>query len=112
MPVSPIAYLDNWIWFREMSEFDNDYNMFAHFAKYCGLDAEITRDAFLNYVKKFQNEYNVNPLECMSLPSVANRIIWNMYDTLVNSPYSFGAEHVKLNELLCQQCGVNKFSNH
>ena len=100
IPVCPKAYLDNWIWFKETADSSDDYNMFEHFAKYCGLDAEITRDAFLNYTLKFQQEYKVNPLECMSLPSVASTIIWKMYDSHVSAPYSFGPDHVKLNTLL------------
>lgn len=100
VPVSPKAYMLNWVKFESAVDKDSTYNMYAHFARYCGNDAEITRDAFYNYVKRFQHEYRVNPLECFSLPSMANRIIWSMYDTNVNAPYSFGANHTKLNELV------------
>ena len=104
IPVDPVLYVENWIEFKSKMEDRNDSCNSIHdfYGFYCAKDALILADAFTNYTETFISHHDVNPLDHLSLPSMASAILWKHYDSKINKPYSFGPDHAHLSSEIRQ----------
>ena len=101
VPVCPDEYVDNWFTFDEnKTKRNGHYDLYDHFAYYCGVDCELTRDAMEKFITTFEQKYDINPLEFVSLPSISSKIIWNHYDDERNAAYTFSSEHTDLSLMI------------
>ena len=99
-PVCLMTYSKMWIFFtRSITEGRMD-SMLDYLIYYNSLDTEVLADAFSNYVESFINNFNLSPIGFVSLPGIAERVLWRMYDTSENKPYSFSDKFGFINKIL------------
>ena len=87
--LNPVIYIEGLISFTELKELGVVDNMFDFLAYYNKDDVKILLTALENYVTLFIENLNINPLDFISLPGLAERIMWSKYDGRVGAPYSF-----------------------
>ena len=86
--LDPLLYIKGYISYLELKELDLVSNMFDYLAYYNKDDVKILISALTNYVQLFIQNLNSNPLDFISLPGLAERIMWKMYDNKIGAPYS------------------------
>ena len=94
--LDPITYINGLISYSELKEIGLITNMFEFLAYYNKDDVKILLSALQNYVDLFVTNLNINPLDFISLPGLAERVMWTFYDDRIGAPYSFADG--KLNE--------------
>ena len=100
-PFCPILYTTNWIKFEELRYLSsNSYTMHCYYKHYAGIDTEILILAFERYCRKFIEVYDVNPLEFISLPSLAGVVVWKEFSRELADPFSFSKEYGHINQLI------------
>ena len=87
--LDPITYIEGLISYTELKELGIVDNMFEFLAYYNKDDVKILLSALENYVNLFVENLNINPLDFISLPGLAERIMWSKYDARIGAPYSF-----------------------
>ena len=103
LPICPISYVMNWIKFKKLqSDADGQFNMHNFYTHYASIDTEILCEAYERYCKKFIEVYDTNPLEFISLPSVAGCVVWKQYTKDVAAAFSFSKEFGHINKLIRQ----------
>lgn len=96
--LDPITYIKGFISFSELKEIGIITNMFDFLAYYNKDDVKILLSALQNYVELFVTNLNINPLDFISLPGLAERVMWTCFDEKIGAPYSFADG--KINELV------------
>ena len=99
-PICPLLYADNFDNFNFLLNEKIIKNMFDFYQHYCELDTKCLLQAFSNYIGKFWQEDRSHPLEFLSLPGLAEDIMWNSYNADINSPYSFHTDYTFVNKLI------------
>ena len=99
-PVCPVDYAVNYADYENLKAEDKISNMHDFLCYYNVKDTEILSEAFGNLCESFRSDSNTNPLEFLSLPSVAQSIMWSMYDSNINSAYCFAKGDESLNLLI------------
>ena len=79
---------------QNMLEFLNHYNI---------IDVVVLTEAFLKFSRSFYSNFELNPLEFVSLPGMAEKAMWNNYDASVNSPYTFHNSFKSIAQLIRKQ---------
>ena len=90
--LDPLTYIKGYISYLELKELNLVSNMFDYLAYYNKDDVRILISALTNYNTLFVQNLDINPLDFISLPGLAERIMWKMYDDKVGSPYSMDRE--------------------
>ena len=90
--LDPVSYIKGYISYLELKELNLVSNMFDYLAFYNKDDVKILISALTNYVQLFVQNLDINPLDFMSLPGLAERIMWKMYDDKIGAPYSMDRE--------------------
>ena len=90
--LDPLLYIKGYISYIELKELHLVSNMFEYLAYYNKDDVKILISALTNYVQLFIQNLNSNPLDFISLPGLAERIMWKMYDNKIGAPYSMDRE--------------------
>ena len=90
--LDPLLYIKGYISYLELKELHLVSNMFEYLAYYNKDDVKILISALTNYVQLFIQNLNSNPLDFISLPGLAERIMWKMYDNKIGAPYSMDRE--------------------
>ena len=92
--LDPLKYIKGYETYTELFELGIVSNMFEYLGYYNRDDVKICRSALSNYVELFIKELDTNPLDFISLPGLAEKIMWSKYDDRVGSPYSFGDSEI------------------
>ena len=87
--LDPVKYIEGLISYSELQDLGIVTNMFEFLAYYNKDDVKILLSALENYVGLFVSNLNINPLDFISLPGLAERIMWSKYDGRIGQPYSF-----------------------
>lgn len=90
--VNPDVYVKSRLYY----EAEGYSTMFEYLIGYCKIDIHVLRDALVNYISNFLQVYNTNPLEYLTIPAMAENILWSEYDSTINTPTTIHAkfEHV------------------
>ena len=67
-------------------------------SKYCLIDVDVLMVGMKNYIDEFIEEFHISPIDSISMPSLAARIMWRSYDKTAPSIFSFSAKYGFLNE--------------
>ena len=86
--LDPLIYIKGYISYLELKELRLVSNMFEYLAYYNKDDVKILRSALSKYAELFIQNLNINPLDFISLPGVAERVMWTKYNGEVGAPYS------------------------
>ena len=99
-PICLRTYVEMWILYTKKLN-DGSFNSMLDYLKYYNsIDTEILADSFKNYVESFVNNFRLSPIGFITLPGYAERVMYSMYNTGENKPYSFSEKFGFINELL------------
>ena len=84
--VDPTIYIKSKLMFEQKKL----SHMVDYLELYNVIDTVCLTSAFTSYCGAFFREFQVNPLEFLSLPAMAEQIMWHEYSTEVNAPFTFG----------------------
>ena len=87
--LDPLEYIKGFEKYTQLFELGIVSNMFDYLGYYNRDDVKILRSALSNYVELFIKELETNPLDFISLPGLAEQIMWCKFSEEVGSPYSF-----------------------
>ena len=71
-----------------------------YLSEYCMLDVDLLCEGFSNYIQMFLREFKISPLDSISMPSLAYRIMLKKYSNNCPSMYSFSSKFGFINDLL------------
>ena len=86
--LDPIIYIKGYISYMELKELNLISNMFDYLAFYNKDDVRILQSALTKYAELFIQNLDINPLDFISLPGLAERVMWTKYDNKIGAPYS------------------------
>ena len=86
--LDPLTYIKGYISFLELKELNLVSNMFDYLVHYNKDDVKILLSALEKYSELFIQNLNINPLDFISLPGLAERVMWSKYDGEKGAPYS------------------------
>lgn len=72
-------------------------SMLDYLKYYNNLDVYLLDEGVRNYIDIFKHEFNVSPLSSMSMPSMASRLAFSMYDKSLTSIFTFSSKYGWLN---------------
>ena len=72
--------------------------MIDYLEHYNCVDSKILCQSFMNFVNLFIEEFQVSPLDSISMPSLASKISWKFYSPQDYAIFSFGSSYGFLNE--------------
>ena len=99
-PVCLETYVQMWVFYTKNVNDRKMETMLDYLKFYNKIDTELLASAFKNYVKSFVSNFKLSPIGFISLPSLAERVLWNMYDVEKNKPYSFPEKYGFVNRIL------------
>ena len=99
-PICLKTYADMWILFSKNINNGTMSSMLDYLKFYNGLDTEVLAESFKNYVNSFIANFSLSPIGFVSLPGLAERVLWNMFDISENKPYSFSEKFGFVNAIL------------
>ena len=103
-PVDLKAYSINYHFFYEKKKNKCDYNFLDFCIYYNGQDTEMLTEALQNYNKEFRTKLNVNPLDYMGIPGIAENILYQYWDATHGHAVSFGKKHEDIFQLFSDAC--------
>ena len=99
-PVKLESYADMWLFFIEQIRNRDMKSMLDYLKYYNSLDTISLVQAFTNYINSFLENFNCNPNNFVTLPSLAERVMWSKYSSKRYSPYTVGNKFGHLNKLI------------
>ena len=102
-PVELPVYCKMWTTFELGKQQGSMLNMFDYLAYYNALDTEVLADAMSKYIEAFLKTFQINPNEHVTLPSIAEKVLWNYYDASEYHPYSFNQDFADVSNLIRSQ---------
>lgn len=76
------------------------FSFIDYLGEYCKLDVDLLTEGFSNYIQMFMEEFEISPLDSISMPSLAYRLMLKQYSNKCISMFSFSPRFGFLNELL------------
>ena len=90
--VDPDVYIKSKLLFKKKGL----KNMVDYLKLYNCQDTVCLTQAFKKYLVSFFHEFKVNANDFLSLPAMAEQIMWSHYDTTTNSPFTFDDDHANI----------------
>ena len=69
-----------------------------YLSKYCLIDVNVLLLGMSNYIEEFISEFQISPIDSISMPSLAAKIMWRSYAATAPSVFSFSSNYGFLNE--------------
>ena len=102
-PVDVVVYCKMWEIFESGKKEGSMTNMMDYLCYYNALDTEVLAEAMTKYMTSFLQTFQINPNEHITLPSIAERVLWNYYDNKRYQPYSFNQDFGDISKLIRSQ---------
>ena len=102
-PVDLDVYLQMWQIFETGKREGKMTNMMDFLCYYNAVDTEVLTEAMQKYISSFIANFKTCPNEFITLPAIAETILWNHYDASEYLPYSFNEEFADLSNLIRSQ---------
>ena len=99
-PVKIEIYTDLWIFFEIKLRNGEMESMKDYLEYYNSLDTISLVEAFENYIESFLQNFDVNPNDYITLPGLAERVMWSKFDSSKYSPYTLGKDFGHVNKLI------------
>ena len=99
-PICVRTYVEMWVMFTKKINDGTFGSMLDYLKYYNAIDTEILADGFRNYVNSFINNFQLSPVGFITLPGYAEKVMYSMYDTSENRPYTFSEKFGFVNEML------------
>ena len=92
--LDPVIYLEGYLSYHELYNLGIITNMLDFLYHYNNDDVEILSDALSKYVELFIKNLRTNPLDYISLPGMAEAIMWSEFDDSKGAAYSMDRAEV------------------
>ena len=102
-PIELEVYCNMWRDFEQGKKDGSMKTMFDYLCYYNALDTELLADAMTKYISSFITNFQTNPNEHVTLPGMAETILWNYYDKSQYHPYSFNKDYGDVSNLIRSQ---------
>ena len=102
-PVDLDVYCKMWIVFEHGKRNQSITNMMDFLCYYNALDTEVLTEAMQKYISSFLGNFGICPNEFVTLPGIAEKILWQYYDNDKFQPYSFNEEFADVSRLIRSQ---------
>ena len=102
-PVDLDVYCQMWAIFEHGKQEKTINNMMDYLCYYNALDTEVLCEAMEKYISSFLNNFGICPNEYVTLPAIAETILWHYYDDSLYLPYSFNEEFADVSKLIRSQ---------
>ena len=102
-PIDLNVYCQMWIVFEQGKRNKSINNMLEFLCFYNSLDTEVLTEAMEKYISSFLENFGVCPNEFITLPAIAEKILWQYYDNDSYQPYSFNEEFSDVSKLIRSQ---------
>ena len=99
-PVNLDIYTDMWIFFDKQVRNGHMESMLDYLKYYNSLDTISLVQAFSKYIDSFLQNFNCNPNNFVTLPGLAEKVMWSKFSSSKYSPYTFGNKFGHLNKLI------------
>ena len=96
LTVDPVQYIENWITYEDLFRTSVVGNMFEFLTWYNIQDCIILKEALQGFSTLFRSNLGVNPLECTTLPGMAERVMWDHFDTKIGGAFSLAEREINL----------------
>ena len=96
----PDEYIENFLGYLKLRHDGKIKNMSDYLLHYNIKDTELLSEGFTNYCDKFIETFNISPLNYLSLPAMAETVMWRNYDCENNKAYSFSDQYGHISELI------------
>ena len=96
--LDPLIYVENLIEYNFLTSNLIIENMFDFLCLYNKKDVDILKEALLNYCDLFKKNLDVNPLDFLTIPSIAETLMWRFFDEIEGAPFSLSEREI--NELI------------
>ena len=93
--VNPVQYVEAKALYEA-----NFTNMLKYLQHYNKLDVEVLTEAFEKYCENYRVNYQLNPLDYVSLPAMSESNVWQLYDKSINVPVTLGENYKHIFELM------------
>ena len=104
--MSPLVYIssrDDYLSKLESGEWSN-FSCYLKF--YNNRDTEVLTVGYSNFISTCILEYNISPLQCISLAHMSSKLAWKAYDPMAYGCFSFSDKFAHLNvDLRSSLCG-------
>ena len=78
---------------------NNEWSSFVDYLeKYCLIDVDVLMLGMKNYIDEFVNEFQISPIDSISMPALAAKIMWRSYSKTAPSIFSFSDKYGFLNK--------------
>lgn len=102
-------YLDSKNEFEDKLNSNQWSSFLDYLSEYCILDVDLLCEGFSKYVQIFMTEFEISPLDSISMPSLAYRIMLKKYSDECPSMFSFSSKFGFVNELLREKSLMGGF---
>ena len=102
-------YIDSKNEFEYKLDSNQWFSFLDYLSEYCMLDVQLLSEGFSNYIEMFMDEFNISPLDSISMPSLAYRLMLKQYGNNCASMFSFSSKFGFLNELLREKSLMGGF---
>ena len=96
LTVDPVQYVENWIAYEDLFRTSVVNNMFEFLMWYNVQDCIILKQALQGFSRLFQSNLGINPLECITLPGMAEKVMWEHFDTKIGGAFSLAEKEINL----------------
>ena len=78
---------------------NNEWQSFVDYlSKYCLIDVDVLMLGMKKYIDEFVNEFQISPIDSISMPALAAKIMWRSYSKTAPSIFSFSQKYGFVNE--------------
>ena len=99
-PVKLESYADMWVFFKNKIETGEMKSMMDYLKYYNSLDTICLVQAFRKYINSFLENFDCNPNDFVTLPGLAERVMWSKFDSSEFSAYTVGNTFGHVNKLI------------
>ena len=99
-PAKLDAYIEMWIYFHEKCSLGEMNSMMDYLCFYNSLDTISLVEAFEKYIDSFIDNFDCNPNDFITLPGLAERVMWSKFDSSKFAAYTVGKSFGHINELI------------
>ena len=96
LTVDPVQYIENFIIYEDLSRTGVVTNLFDFLKWYNLQDCIILKEALQGFSKLFQENLKINPLEYITLPAMAERVMWDHFDDKIGNAFSLAEREINL----------------
>ena len=99
-PIKLDVYIEMWLYYEEQYRLGKMKSMLDYLRYYNSLDTISLVQAFQNYITSFLDNFDCNPNDFLTLPGLAERVMWSKFTSDKYAAYTVGNSFGHVNKLI------------